>query len=476
MADIASTDFAAPYIQLFSEYVSKNKMDTIFKMGVIVHTKDKDLGTDDHIYIHALTITRDYENNVGDYIEAKISVPPGTFIEDIYPHMQNCEITIRTRKQYTNNGKPWVSSVKYKAIFLKDKNAAIPNAKHFSKHDLNQMQPFIITFQLIDRSVEAMRIKTTSGSFSVKGVDSVNEALATILSSESSKVLVENKPAIDFIHVYDADNPGKLTSLTMPSYSRVVEIPDYIQERSIGVYTSGLGHYIQKCMLKPGKIDTGMWVFPLYGPEKKKADIMEIYCPTQEGSVTSLPGAIYQDGRYIILAYKPTFQENDKETKVMSTGTGFRAADASKMMSKPVTVSPKGPIFERNKLNTEIVFKEREDGINFAVNKGNYFNTFAMAAEITKDKANFLTIQVPNLDHDVIRPGMNVYISMMGVKPVDDGKEFRVRRAYNANVLQAIFSYSNNNPNPLVSSVSLFTDMTCHSTLKLVVEEKEETK
>lgn len=473
MADIGSTDFAAPYIKMFNDYVSENNVVSIFRMEVIVHTKDKDITNDEDIYLHALTITRDYENNIGDYIEAQVSIPPGTFIEDIYPFMQNCEITIRTKRQYTKEGKkPWVTSVRYKAIYLKDKNADIPNTKLYSKHDMNQRQPFIITFQLIDKSVEAVRIKTTSGSFSVKGVDSVNEAVATILSSETAKVMVDNRPAIDFIHVYAADNPGKLPSLTMPSFSRVIEIPDYVQDRSVGMYTSGLGCYIQRCMLKPGNTDTGMWVFPLYGVDKKNADIVEIYCPTQESSVASLPGAIYKDGRYVILAYKPTFQENDKETKVMSTGTGFRAADASKMMVKPVTVSPKGPIFERNKLNTEIVFKEREDGINFAVNKGNYFNTFAMATEITKDKANFLTIQVPNLDHDVIRPGVNVYLSALSVKPTEDGKEKRMRKAYNANILQAMFSYSNNNPSPLMSTVSKFTDLTCHATIKMCVEEK----
>ena len=80
MGDIVSTDFASAYVQMFSEYVSENKMDTSFKMGVIIHTKDKDIGTDENIYIHGFTITRDYENNVGDYIEAKVSIPPGTFI------------------------------------------------------------------------------------------------------------------------------------------------------------------------------------------------------------------------------------------------------------------------------------------------------------------------------------------------------------------------------------------------------------
>ena len=158
----------------------------------------------------------------------------------------------------------------------------------------------------------------------------------------------------------------------------------------------------------------------------------------------------------------------------MSTGTGFRTADATKMMSKPVTVSQKGPIFERNKLNTEIVFKEREDGVNFAVNKGTYYNNLALASDIAKNKANFVTIQIPNLDHDIIRPGLNIYLSTLVIERETDRKEKRRIRAYRCNALMALFSYTANNPNPLMSTISSFTELTGHATIKLCAEEKED--
>lgn len=474
MNDVQSQDYAQLYIKMFQDFVNKEKVSSIFKMEVMIHTKTLDITNDQDIYLHSLTISRDYENNIGDYIEAQISIPGGTFMDDVYPFLDNCEVTIRTKKQYTTGADktPIVTTVKYKAVYLKDKNSSIPNTKLYSKTDLNQQPPFIITLQLIDKSVEAIRIKTTSGSFSVSGVSGVKDALSTILSSEASKILVENKPALDLINVHEPDNPGKLESLTMPSFSRLIEIPDYVQEKSVGMFTSGLGCYVQKCSIKPGEVKTGMWVYPLYGVKRPNVETIEIYCPSQEASVTTLPGAIFKDNRYVILAYKPTFQENDKEAKVMSSGSGFRTADASKMMSKPVTVTANGPVFERNKLNTEVVYKERDDGANFAVNKGNYFNNFALASEVMKGKSNYLTLQVPNLDHDIIRPGVNIYLSTLIVKPMDKTTEGKKKRNYDCNVLQALFSYINGNPSPLMSTVSRFTDFTCHATLKLCVEEQ----
>lgn len=478
MNDIGSQDFAKPYLDMFHQYVTEERTKSAFKIEVIVHTKDKDLGFGENIYLHALVVHRDYENNIGDHIEAQISVPGGTFIDDIFPFLENCEVTLRTQKQYTVGAskKPFVSATRYKAVYLKDKNANLPNNKLYSKNDLNQRPSFIMTLQLVDVSVEALRIKTTSGSFSVSGVKGVKDALATILSSEASKVLVNNKPPLDFIHVHEPDNPKELPSLTMPSFSRVIEIPDYVQDKSIGVYRSGLGCYIQRCALEPGKVSSGMWVYPLYQVKREGAETLEIYCPSQEANLATLPGAIYKDKRYIALASKPSFQESDKEASVMSSGSGFRSADASKMMGKPVKATAKGPVFERDKLNTEVIYKEREDGANFAVNKGIYFNNFALASGLMKSKAAFMTLEIANLDHDVIRPGINIYLSLLSILPQDDKGESRKKKAYDCNVLQAVFSYTNGNPNPLMSSHSRFTDFTSHATLKLCIEERADDK
>ena len=477
MTSINTKDHAHPYLKMFDDYVKKNEIQTVFKMEVVIHTKDKNISSDDNIYLHALIVNRDYENNIGDHIEAQISIPPGTFIEDVFPYLENCEVTVRVKKQYTVNGsvgkKPFVSATKYKAVFLKDKNRSLPNNKLYSKIDMNQQPSFILTLQLIDKSVEAMRIKTAGGSFSITGVKGVKEALKTVLSSEASKVFVENKPCIDFIQMQEPDNPGKLDSLTMPSYSRVIEIPDYVQEKSVGVYSSGLGCYIQKCAMKPGIVKTGLWVYPLYEVKRDDAETIEVYCPTIESSLTGLPGAIYDNNRYIMLAYKPNIQINDKEASVMTNGSGFRTADASKMMQKPVKVTSKGPVFEREKLNTEVIYKERDDGMNFAVNKGTYFNNFALASSVMKTKMNTIVLQISNLDHDVIRPGVNVRLSTLVLKPLKDDDESKVNRTYDCNVLQAVFSYTNNNPSPLLSVSSRFTDLTCHATLKLCAEERE---
>ena len=87
MTSINTQDHAHPYLKMFDDYVKKNEIQTVFKMEVVIHTKDKNISSDDNIYLHALIVNRDYENNIGDHIEAQISIPPGTFIEDVFPYL-----------------------------------------------------------------------------------------------------------------------------------------------------------------------------------------------------------------------------------------------------------------------------------------------------------------------------------------------------------------------------------------------------
>lgn len=470
-------DRTQPYLDLFQKYVSERGMTASFKVQMVVHTKDKDLELKERVRLHQLRIVRDYENAIGDYIEADVRLPPGTFIDEVYPYLDNMEVTLRWHKQYPKNTskpfKPYVRTQRYKAVYLVDKNSHLSSNKLLSRTDMNQQLPVVMTLQLIERSVEAMRIKTTSGNFTVAGSKTLYDLMRCVLSAEAGKVLVDSRPAIDFVEVLKPDNTASVSSLTLPSFTRVIEIPDYLQERLVGCYTSGLGCYIQSCMVKPGEYKTGMWVYPLYGVRRANSSTLEIYAPQNAAPLPTLPGWIYDNQRYVALALKPTVNTTTREAGVMSEGTGFRVADASKMMVKPITINKRGPVFERNKLNTEIIYKERDDGVNFAVNKGVYYNNLALASEIAKNKAEYFTLNISNLDHEVIWPGLNLYVSCTGMEPQDPdtGNEPRKTQKYYANTLQAVFTYSNNSANVIMEDNSEWQEMTSQASIKVCYED-----
>jgi hypothetical protein len=479
MSTFSQNAFAAVLSLIFGNITQTRNASPYFQTSITLHTPTKDLTYSDGLYLSNLVITRDYVNNIGDFIEAAIVIPLGTFMYDVYDYLENIELTIRTRKQYNKESKntkfdkqPIVAE-RYKAVYTKDKNKVIPNTKEMSKEDYNQRLPITISLQLIDRSVEAVRIKTTSSSFSMDDDPKATDMLRNILSKETSMILVNNKPPVDFIQVDSPDNNAPLNNVVIPSFTRIIEIPDYIQERSTGCYNDGLGCYIQKFTTDGEKYLKGMWVYPLYDPDKKDTADYNIYCPTDNATTSNMPGSMFKDGVLSILAHKPTIVEDDKEASVMSSGGGFRAADASKYMEKPITLNKKGPIFERKKLNTEIVYKEREDSMNFAINRGVYYNVFALASDVSKRKANFMTLQVSNLDHDVICPGKvaNIHYINTNARYEQEKRNRKMKRK--GYLMFGVFTYTANNNSPIFNLNGKFIDMTSHATLKYCVGGEE---
>lgn len=460
--------------------ISQQKMRPTFAYETVIHTKDANLTYTSGIFLLSLYISRDYENAMTDYIEAKFSVPLGTFIEDIYPYLENCEVTLRVKKQFSSGGvvsKPVIASERYKAIFLKDKNSVVPNNKTQTKADLDQQLPAAITLQLLDRSAEAIRIKTTAGgvkyesSSGLSGKSDAQGYLENIFTQECKKILIDGKPIVPVVKVIKPDN-NTTPKIATPSYTRIIEIPDYIQEKSQGLYNTSVGCFVQRFMSKVGEYKTGIYVYPVYKTKKTDTGIttVKLNALTATAVSSSIPGLVFKDGIYYGVCDKPMVKEADKESQVMSEGTGFRVANAESVMKRPYLIHKNGPVFSRQKLNTEIVFKERDDGVNYAVNKGVYTNNLILASEINKKKANFLTIKMNNLDHDLIRPDMSVMLVTDMMKAQSDGVTKREVKTYRCNILQMRVDYTNNNHNPVFSRNSRFTELTSSAVFRACYE------
>lgn len=387
-----------------------------FIFQVILHTEKKDLTNADGILINYIYINRDYVNNISDYIEINLTIPFGTFLYDVYDYLDNIELTLITTKQLYKDKKPFIVKDKYKAVYLLDKNTTIPNMSNYSKEDLNQRLPLSITLQLLDRSVETLRIKTTQGNFDKilnKNKDmSIKAFLKSVISEQSNKILIENKPCIDAIYIEEPDNKDNLKSITLQSGTRVIEIPDYIQENNIGIYNSGLGTYIQKFGTDHYTYKKCFFVYSTLDGSKFKDSEYKIIFYNSIVSIKSIDNHTYkyEDKILKILPHSIKGIEDTKESLVMSYGSGIRVTNANSMMKKPIIMKKEGPYFKKDQLVTEIAFKSRKDGLNFAPNKKITSNQFKLTSEVLKNKGSIITIDVSNLDHDFIYPGASCKI------------------------------------------------------------------
>lgn len=390
----------------------EDKYSAAFLFETKLHTTDKDLDVSDGVILNSILIVRDYKNNMADYIEIQLSMHLGTYVYDVYPYLENIELTLITYKQLHQGKKPFSRKERYKAVYMLDKNDKIPTTSNQSKEDMNQNLPIVITLQLLDRSAETVRVKTTQGNFGKK-INPMNKDMGlksfikSIVSEEVNKILIENQPPIDSISIEEPDNIEQLASVTIPSGTRIVELPELLQEKNIGIFNAGIGNYIQTFGLDPFTYKKTFFVYSLYdGMKYEKAEYKIIfYCPVSSNvSVTEVTYK-YQDKVLKVLPHMMPTIDDAKETDLASKGTGFSCANANSFMKKPVELTKDGPKFRQDHLVTRVVFKDREDNLNFAPNMSVVCNQFVLTSEVLKRKGNYVTLKVTNLDPDFIYPG-----------------------------------------------------------------------
>lgn len=443
----------------------------IFSFETKLHTDEKDLDYTDGLWLVDIYIIRNYIENISDYIEIKLSIPVGTFLYDVYDKLDNIEVTIITTKQLRQpNGEPLSIKERYKGIYLLEKNIDIPNMIKQTKEDLNNQMPLIITLQLLDRSVETIRIKTTQGSFD-KDINGnkdmgISTFFKSLISEQANKVLIENKPALDGIDIEEPDNKDKLKAITLPSFTRIIEIPEIIQEKNIGVYNGGIGCYIQKFGIDPYTYKKNMFIYSLYNENKfQNSEFKTIFFAPISSSYSGGNNTYkYKDKVLRILPYSITKINNDKETSIMSSGNGFRISNANSFMKKPVEMTEVGPKFKRNKLNSEVIFKSRTDGLNFAPNKSISSNQFKLTSDILRKNGGYIIVEVSNLDHDFIYPAAKCKI-------LYEDKNGGISEIFGV-IHMAIITYSNPNLNPIIAQRNKTVSLTGHVSLQIFVNSK----
>jgi hypothetical protein len=426
-----------------------------------LHTEEKDLTTADGIVLGSILQIRDYENNVADYTEVKLIVYLGTYVYDIYPNLSNIEVTLIYYDQLYEGDKPAKVVERYKAVYLKDLNAQIPTLLNASMNDLNQQAPITLTLQLLDRSAEVIRVATVQGNFepSMNGGKKPDVFLRTIISDQGSKITIENKPAIQSIDIEKADNVEDIPSITLPSFTRIVDLPGYLQNRSYGIYNAGIGAYLQ--------LFNGLktfFIYSLYSAKKyDKQDYKTIFYSPMDSSLVRVDKTyLYRDKILKVIVEPLTKVLDSKETDLMSSGAGFRVSNARSFMRKPVDMTEEGPRFNRPKLNTEIVLKDRKDGLNYAPHSDQRTsaNNFKRTTEVVKSNGAYIELKWYNSNIRYIYPGQACKIMV-------EDKENKITEIYG--VILSIQTYTVDETQSPVLKYNQSTNYSTVSVIKVFV-------
>lgn len=375
--------------------VPTNKRAPSFKVRIAVANFDVITLT-----VRSVDIVRDYGNNIGDYIVVRLTLPFGSYYKLVHDYRDNIEALL-----YKNTGDEIVE-FRFKAVILNtDSTGSVGLTELYSRDELDTMGMAELELQLVDPYVEIIRGTVTGGIFTKT---TMKDMLVGVMGDKLKSVKVGNKPYLDLMEVVEPQNEKQYDHILVPDGTYTVDLPA-IMQREYGVYNADIGTYFQRYDNR-----TTCFVYPLFNTKRFDESngvrkLVVIVLPTTLYEFNE--NSYYVDGDTVkVVVGESTVLVNDGEKQMMDTGIGFRAATADPMTKKPVEVTEEGPKGKRSSLNTEVIDRERADGVNITPVKAPSSNQLKYFSEISRKLGNLLTFDWRYSDPELIYPNMPVKV------------------------------------------------------------------
>ena len=377
-----------------------------FRYELILHTEKEDIPI---MKLMNLDMVRDYANNIGEEIFCSLLMPLGDYVKRVYPFRNNLELTVK-RKQTAEASNKVLTEIppeitRYKAVFLPNENKNYKGNEfdQIDKHTLDRMDILTVKLQLLDRSLEPLRIKTTGGTFANI---SHKDLIHALLAGESAKVLVDGKPSVDGVDMVDPDNKEPKKHVVVPSGTLITGLPTLMQEKFNGVYTKGIGTFLQTYNKKK------LWfIYPLcdYKRFDKESKPKIVFYMVPENRFSNVERSYRESGDvvHVVITGQKHYQDSG-ESDMMDGGNGFRMTEARSYMKKPVKMTPEGPESARPQLNHETIVLDRKDNLNYApvAEDSTSSNPFTKYSSLSLKMLARVDLVWENANPDLVYPGM----------------------------------------------------------------------
>lgn len=349
---------------------------------------------------------QDYNKNYCDEISADIVIGYGDFITKIIPFEANLIIEI-VRTPIHGKGEAVdpnfnLEALKYRAI-LKDKKYAqmkgsTPHNLSVEKANLSRLET--VSFQLVDLTIESLRMRAVGGTFNNV---SCKDVLETLLTKETKKDQSSTTYLFRGVDFVKPNNEDLRTHVIIPDGTKLLDLPLYLQARQGGLYSAGMGYYYNK----------GFWfLYPEFDTTRfntVRETLTILIIPPNK--MPNIENTWKMYGKSITVLVTGEVQHEDTvDKKVMNMGNGARYADANNILTtKDVWDNGKVTI-NRSDNNSEFVANPRPTDVNFTPITQNRItsNNMVELSNIARRLISEMTLEWQNAVTGVLYPGMPV--------------------------------------------------------------------
>lgn len=348
------------------------------------------------------------ETNIAPSITVRFAMEGGTYYKRILPNDSRLEATIYKYTLINDsseiNFEIPVEYERYTAtIFNKhDANKAINLTDAVSEELLNVSDLVEVQLQLLNKAIEQLRIMPIGG---VYRKCTAEDLLVTCIQNAYRHLDVEEERLPIGVDINGVSNTEIQETFVIPHGTRLMDLPDYIQNEVGGVYNSGMGSFIK------GEF---WYIYPKYntvrfGETQRTLTIIRV--PPNKLPSSERTYRVTNDTIMILCT-----AEGDKydlsEIEQLNSGNGTRFASASHFLELFNTTEDNRTTASRGARVNEFLGQYRSTDINHAPVSSDRItaNPYKHLANITKRQGNIISLVWENSDMDLILPGMLVKI------------------------------------------------------------------
>lgn len=375
---------------------SKNPSNKDVSYYVSIHTVNIDLALP---LLESIEVLRDYVNNYSDYILVTFKMGLGDYIKDILPFSDNLEMTMirRDSKQQV--------VLRYKLVLVN--NVDIPKGDLFSKMtkaDLNKADVVTIQAQCVDRYVEALRTINVDG---IYRYSKVGDLLRFAMDKAITDTVVANEKLDVKIDCVEPNNDRVYKHIEVPTGTKLLDLPSYLQNTNYGVYNGDIGTYFQ---LTVENKDNVIYVYPLlssklFDSAKKKLIVYK----TINSKLDYSDNTYFEDGDILkIISGSNVKTLNTSSNEILNSGTELVKMDPDIIAQRNnITQSDKTMVANKSNLKGSSYVERNDSGKNTTY-LGNTDNLFPHRSAMLKKTMGIYQIQWNHSVPDLIYPGMPV--------------------------------------------------------------------
>lgn len=382
-----------------------------FMWTVTLFTPEGEMILDD---VKSKVVERDYGQDFSDKAMLNFMMGLGTFVNLVYPYKTQLTVEIVRRPivvgtNDTLDPNKLTTKEFYRAILVDQSSIALRAGSEMTndieKGDRSERIP--VQLQLVDPILDDMRTKTISGIFKGTWSDLLKALCRTKLREEPwekdvnlERVHQKQQYELAGVDVVEPDNTTNPKQLLIPTGTRVVDLPDFIQ-RKYGLYTTSLGSYIER----------GEWyIWGLHNTKRYEDSERTITVALMDNAVApATDNSFLVEEKHVKIVATGNIQHIDNtESMLQNLGNGVRYQDANKLLDTYAETTDGITSISRAKNLREYLVEPREDQLNvipYAKNRMTS-NHYKELSELNERRGTVISVRWENSDPDVLRPGV----------------------------------------------------------------------